>query len=67
MQIAAQNVEPHTRPGQSIVMLAEQFPSNVYAWHELAKRKRLSIVTVKRDNVDQDWTPLVLEAITGAL
>ena len=50
--------------GQSIVLLAEQFPSNVYAWRELAKANGGRIVTVARPS-DDDWTAAVLEAIGG--
>ncbi len=49
-------------PGQSIVLLAEQFPSNVYAWRELAKANGGRVVTVARPS-DDDWTAAVLEAI----
>lgn len=50
--------------GQSIVVLEEQFPSNVYAWERLAAEKGGEIVTVARP-ADCDWTPHVLEQITA--
>jgi len=46
--VAAANV-PVAR-GQEIVVLAEQFPSNVYAWRELAAERGARIVTVDEDN-----------------
>jgi selenocysteine lyase/cysteine desulfurase len=58
--IAAANV-PVDR-GQSIVVLAEQFPSNVYPWRELAKKKDARLVTVPRPD-DYDWTNAVLERV----
>jgi selenocysteine lyase/cysteine desulfurase len=58
--IAAANV-PVDR-GQSIVVLAEQFPSNVYPWRELAKKKEARLVTVPRPG-DYDWTSAVLEHV----
>ena len=48
--------------GQNVVVLEEQFPSNVYPWRELAKRARAEVVTVPRP-ADHDWTSAVLEHI----
>ncbi len=58
--IAAANVP--IRKGQSIVVLAEQFPSNVYPWRELAKRTGAEVVTVPRP-ADHDWTSATLELV----
>ncbi len=58
--IAAANV-PVGR-GQSLVLLHEQFPSNVYAWRELARQRDARIRTVRREP-DGTWTQAVLEAI----
>ncbi len=48
--------------GDRVVLLAEQFPSNVYSWHDLASRMEGDVVTVARP-VDHDWTRAVLDAI----
>jgi selenocysteine lyase/cysteine desulfurase len=48
--------------GQEILLLAEQFPSNVYPWRELAARSGAEIVTVPRP-IDGNWTAAVLEHI----
>ncbi len=53
--IAAANV-PITR-GQSIVLLDQEFPSNVYAWRDLAAARGARIITVDRS------TDAVLAAI----
>jgi selenocysteine lyase/cysteine desulfurase len=53
--VAAANV-PVAR-GQSIVLLDQEFPSNVYAWRDLAHARGARIVTVQRD------TESVLSAI----
>ncbi len=58
--VAAANVP--MRVGQRIVVLAEQFPSNLYAWRELAERSGGELVTVARPP-DHDWTRVLLEAI----
>jgi selenocysteine lyase/cysteine desulfurase len=48
--------------GQSIVILDQQFPSNVYAWRNAAKRASAEIRTVPR-GADGTWTSNVLTAI----
>jgi selenocysteine lyase/cysteine desulfurase len=58
--IAAANVP--LVPGQKIVLLHQEFPSNVYAWRELAKRKGGQIATVQRTG-GQSWTEAVEQAI----
>jgi selenocysteine lyase/cysteine desulfurase len=48
--------------GQGILVVADQFPSNVYPWRELAREREASVVTIPRPP-DFDWTRAVLEAI----
>lgn len=57
---AANNIFPE--PGQKIVVLAQQYPSNIYAWRELAKRSGAEIVAVEK-LPEQTWTEAVLENI----
>ena len=49
-------------PGLRILVLAEQFPSNLYTWRELAQRARGAVVTVERP-ADGDWTGAVLAGL----
>jgi selenocysteine lyase/cysteine desulfurase len=58
--IAAQNL-PFAQ-ANTVVVLEAEFPSNYYAWKELADRQRGDVVTVARPS-DGDWTPAILEAI----
>lgn len=58
--IAASNLQ--IGPDQQILMVEEEFPSDVYPWRELAKLKGASIVTVKRP-ADFDWTGAILAQI----
>jgi selenocysteine lyase/cysteine desulfurase len=55
--VAAANVKVES--GENILILEDQFPSNVYAWRELAARKNAKLVTVPRP-ADHDWTSAVL-------
>jgi selenocysteine lyase/cysteine desulfurase len=45
--------------GQRILTLADQFPSNVYAWREVASRAGATLGTIARP-ADYDWTAAVL-------
>jgi selenocysteine lyase/cysteine desulfurase len=58
--LAARNL-PVAR-NQNIVVLQDQFPSNVYPWMGAAHEKNAVVKTVERPS-DSDWTPAVLEAI----
>ena len=60
--VAARNLP--VRSGQQIVVLAEQFPSNVYAWRELARRNDARVVVVDRPP-DLDWTTAIDRAISA--
>jgi len=58
--LAAKNLP--VQEGQSIVVLHDQFPSNVYSWRSLASQKNAVIKIVPRPD-DNDWTPALLESI----
>lgn len=60
LAVAAGNIP--VSAGQQIVTLADQFPSNVYVWQELAKRNGGEVVAVRRPSQDC-WTGSVLDAI----
>jgi selenocysteine lyase/cysteine desulfurase len=62
LAVAARNLP--LRAGQSIIILGDQFPSNVYIWRERAQETGARIVSVARDRGGA-WTPAVLDAITA--
>jgi len=62
MAVATANV-PVGR-GERVLILEEQFPSNVYPWRELVKKKEADLVAVPRPD-DYDWTRAVLERLDG--
>lgn len=64
MAVAAANV--NVEPGESILILEDQFPSNVYPWRELAKKRGAKLVTVPRP-ADHDWTNAVLGRLDGSV
>ncbi|MDP6688636.1 MAG: aminotransferase class V-fold PLP-dependent enzyme [Alphaproteobacteria bacterium] len=59
---AAQNLP--VGKGQEMLVLQDQFPSNVYPWRELAVEREAEIVTIPRGGND-GWTPRILDAIGG--
>jgi selenocysteine lyase/cysteine desulfurase len=60
MAIVAANVKINS--GDSIVLLAQDFPSNVFTWREAARKHNAHIITVERDP-ETGWTESVLRAI----
>ena len=58
--VAVRNLE--LREGERIVVLAEEYPSGIYSWQELAHRSGAEIVTVSRES-GGDWTAPVLAAL----
>jgi selenocysteine lyase/cysteine desulfurase len=48
--------------GSRIIVLEEQFPSNLYSWRDVAVRAGGDVVTVRRGGND-GWTPRILDAI----
>lgn len=58
--VAARNVA--VGRGQNVVVLHEQFPSNVYAWRERAAAEGAEVRTVTKAPGD-DWTDAVLAAV----
>jgi selenocysteine lyase/cysteine desulfurase len=61
LQVAANNL-PLSKGGE-ILIVEDQFPSNVYPWTEKAGACGGHVVTVARPK-DGDWTKAVLEAIS---
>ncbi len=49
-------------PGREILVLDEQFPSNVYAWRRMAARDGARIRTVARSD-NESWTDALLGAV----
>ncbi|MGA3092998.1 MAG: aminotransferase class V-fold PLP-dependent enzyme [Terriglobales bacterium] len=53
------------RKGQSILVLAEQFPSHYYPWHRRAQEAGAALKVVPWPSAqDNDWTAAVLDCLT---
>ncbi len=62
LAVAARNVP--LKAGQQIIVLADQFPSNLYIWRERAAETGARIITVQRLE-GAAWTGAVLNAINA--
>lgn len=60
LAIAAQNLP--VRRGSKILILAEQFPSNVYTWRRLAQENSAELITVSNED-GQSLTDAMVDAI----
>lgn len=60
LAVAARNLPAPA--GTRILLLEEQFPSNVYVWHERANETGARVDTLPRPE-DDDWTAAILAAI----
>ncbi len=63
---AARAIEPTLRAGDGILLLAEDFPSNVLTWRRTAAERGAVLHTVPTP-ADSDWTAALLAAIRPGL
>lgn len=62
--VAARNL-PLER-GQRVLVLAEEYPSGIYAWRSACRATGAEILTVEREH-GQSWTDAVLAALDGSV
>jgi len=62
VSIAAANLP--AGKGQQILLLDQEYPSNYYSWHELAKTSGASLTMVKKGA--GDWTEAIIAAIDAS-
>jgi selenocysteine lyase/cysteine desulfurase len=66
MATVANNIK--LNEGDEILIIDEQFPSNVYAWQKLAEKYNAKIVTINPPDLKTDktkqWNEAILDAIT---
>ena len=60
LAIAARNLP--LAAGERVLVLAEQFPSNVFTWRERARERGAEVLTIARP-ADDDWTAAVLAGL----
>jgi selenocysteine lyase/cysteine desulfurase len=62
LSTAARAIEPHLGKGDKILLLAEEFPSNVLPWQRTAEASGATLVTVMTPE-SGGWTQALLRAI----
>jgi selenocysteine lyase/cysteine desulfurase len=60
LAVLARNLQ--AEPGDRVLVLAEEFPSNYYTWRRFARRTGAELVVVERP-AGASWTEAILEAI----
>jgi selenocysteine lyase/cysteine desulfurase len=66
MSTAARAVEPHLKPGDRILLLDEEFPSNVLPWQRTAKETGARIITVPTPT-HGNWTEAILARLNKSI
>ncbi len=64
LAVASQNIK--LQPNENIMVLADQFPSNVYVWMEKAKISGAKLMVVERPTND-DWTHAILSNLNDQI
>lgn len=59
---AARNI--NLAPGKEILVVEDQFPSNIYSWRRLADEQQLKIIEVKKPT-NASWTDAILNEIAS--
>lgn len=63
---AARAIEPHLQSGDQILVIAEEFPSNVLPWKRTALEKGAEVITVPKPR-DGNWTLAILDRIVNGV
>lgn len=66
LSTAARAIEPILKKGDQVLILAEDFPSNVLAWRRVCKETGAEIHTISKE-VSLDWTNTILNNITDKI
>jgi selenocysteine lyase/cysteine desulfurase len=61
LAVAARNVS--ATPGDQVVVLADEYPSNYYTWHRFCRRTGAELVVAERDR-GATWTDTVLARLS---
>jgi selenocysteine lyase/cysteine desulfurase len=66
LSAAARAIEPTLRPGDRILVMADEFPSNVLPWRRVALHVEAALTTVATP-ADGDWTTAMLDKIQSGV
>jgi selenocysteine lyase/cysteine desulfurase len=62
LSAAARAIEPQLQAGDGILLIAEEFPSNVLPWQRVAKERGAVVITVPQPE-DGNWTSAIVNRI----
>ena len=62
LSTAARAIEPHLQSGDQIVVIAEEFPSNVLPWKRVAQETGAVLITVPTPEF-KNWTQAIIEKL----
>ncbi len=54
----------NARPGQQILLVEGEFPSDVYAWEEVCETQQLEMITIRRTADGPSWNEAILSALS---
>jgi selenocysteine lyase/cysteine desulfurase len=63
---AARSIEPQLNKGDRVLLIDEEFPSNVLIWQRIAAERSIEIVTVPTPE-DGNWTDAITAKIDGTI
>jgi selenocysteine lyase/cysteine desulfurase len=66
LSTAARALEPQIQAGDNILLMAEEFPSNVLPWRRVAQERGANIITVPIPE-DGNWTRAIMDAINDSI
>lgn len=66
LSTAARAIEPHLKAGDRVLVVAEEFPSNVLPWRRTAQEVGVSLTTVPTPE-DGNWTQAILDRVDRSI
>jgi selenocysteine lyase/cysteine desulfurase len=66
LSAAARAIEPHLSKGDQILLIDEEFPSNVLPWQRVTRETGAKIVTVLTPD-SGDWTQAILHSLSSKI
>lgn len=66
LSTAARAIEPQLHVGDNILLIAEEFPSNVLPWKRVAQERAVNLITVSTPE-NGDWTKAIIDKIDDSI
>ena len=66
LSTAARAIEPQLQSGDNILLIAEEFPSNVLPWKRVAQERGSKLITVPTPE-NRKWTQAIIDKINNSI